>query len=89
MSAIAIVTGSPSSGCTTQTPSPHARQVPSTSVSAGPPLGPVSTPGAPADDAAHHDAGADHVRTQVRGGGRRRDAALEGWASDESGTTGY
>ena len=43
--AIGIVTGSraPSpSGSTTQTPSPHAVQVPSTSVSAGPPLGPVS-----------------------------------------------
>ena len=40
-----MVTGSrgPSpSGTTTQTPSPHAVQVPSTSVIAGPPLGPVS-----------------------------------------------
>ena len=32
----------PSSGCTTQVPSAHDRQMPSTSVSAGPPLGPVS-----------------------------------------------
>ena len=91
MSPIAIVTGSPSAGCTTQTPSPHARQVPSTSVIAGPPLGPVSTtPGAPSRRTT--------LRTTTRvpttcgprcgapGGG---DAAPEGWASDDSGTTGY
>ncbi len=43
MSAIAMCTGSPPAvGATTQTPSPHARQTPSTSVIAGPPEGPVS-----------------------------------------------
>ena len=42
MSASAISTGSPVSGCTTQRPSPHDVQTPSTSVIAGPPDGPVS-----------------------------------------------
>ena len=42
MSAIAMVTGGPVSGATTQTPSPQAVQIPRTSVSAGPPDGPVS-----------------------------------------------
>ena len=44
MSPIGMVTAAPlssPSGTTTQTPSPQAVQVPSTSVSAGPPLGPV------------------------------------------------
>jgi hypothetical protein len=43
MSAIRIVTASPPEvGVTTQTPSPHAVQIPRTSVMAGPPDGPVS-----------------------------------------------
>ena len=45
MSASGMVTGPPApspSGSTTQTPSPHAVHVPSTSVIAGPPLGPAS-----------------------------------------------
>ncbi len=41
-SASGMVTGGPPSGRTTTTPSPQASQVPSRSVIAGPPLGPVS-----------------------------------------------
>ena len=77
MSAIAMVTGAArSSGATTHTPSPHAVQIPSTSVIAGPPDGPVSPGQHPPD----HDARPDDVRAQGLGLGGRRHAQRLGWA---------
>ena len=68
----------PSSAATTHAPSPHDRQIPSTSFIAGPPVGPVS----PRQHAADHDPLADDVGAQAgacpRGGApARRDTRLD------------
>ena len=67
----------PTSGATTQTPSPHAVQTPSTSVIAGPPDGPVS----PGQHAADDHPLSDDMRAQSAWAcAGRRHARRLGWA---------
>ena len=79
MSATAMVTGGPDSGATTHVPASQDTSVPSTSVIAGPPDGPVS----PVHHPAYDDPLPDDMRAQAVGGSGRGHAGILGFRSTE------